>query len=221
MLSASGGLAGGPRYPQGNFAADAEPGFGGMLRVAWHIPRVEMFALWAEFGGTFYSHLSEEIEVEVDGRSLDVLKTIDHYNFSLHPGLQLGSMTRRGFFRPRLAVCPSVYFFNTETSYRVIGNEEDLLEDHNTQARFGWHGLLGADLWFRPRWAVSFDFIYDHVLELERVLQTDDGPQSVTETARATMVISSEWSCPWGRHRRPARPRRPPDFKSDGVRGDE
>jgi len=168
------GLGFGGIFPQGDFAQYSDPGPAFLLRVNTHIPKVETFSGWFCLGVNLFSSDESELVIDVDGYPLLAKKNIDEYGITLHAGLQLGSASRRGFFRPRAALAPGLYYFNTETSIRPLDYDEDLIEANNGQLRFGWKAVLGADFFFSPKWGVSAVFVYDQVVNLHRDIEIDE-----------------------------------------------
>jgi hypothetical protein len=164
------GFSGGVIFPQGDFARYSDPGPTFMLRVNPHLTKAKFISGWFTFGLNFFD--SDETPVIIND-NIPGKKNVDQYGLSLHFGLQFGSESRRGFFRPRAAIAPGFYYFNTETSIRPLDYEEDLIEVNDGQFRFGWKAALGTDFFFSSRWGVSFDFIYDHVVNMKRYVEVD------------------------------------------------
>lgn len=173
-------------YPQGNYVRYADPGFTGNLRFTAHVRGFGSTSGWVDLNGSFFSSDNSYVEVYDDPYISGADQRVSEYAFSLHAGLQLGAATRRGFFRPRAGVAPGLYIFDTETVLTVPGMDEPLSEENNSQVKFGWRGILGADLFFTPKWGVSLDITYDHVLNLDHafVYQQPRGVIRVGKTAR-------------------------------------
>lgn len=168
------GLSIGGIYPQGDFAKYSDPGPAFLLRGNFRILKMEALSGWSCIGVNLFSSNKSEIVIDVDGYPVLAKKSIDEYGVTLHAGLQLGSSSRRGFFRPRAAVAPGLYLFNTELSIRPLDYDEDLVENNNSQVRFGWKAVVAADFFFSPKWGISAKFMYDHVLNLHRDIAVDD-----------------------------------------------
>jgi len=104
------GLSVGGIFPQGDFAKYSDPGPAFLLRVNPHIPGAEAFSGWINLGVDLFSSDESEMVIEVDGYDVLAKKNIDEYGITLHIGLQLGSASRKGFFRPRAALAPGFYY---------------------------------------------------------------------------------------------------------------
>jgi hypothetical protein len=172
--------------PQGNFTRYSDPGFNAVLRFNLHPRPFPIASTWVD--GCFSAFGSDESAVLLEGSSVAIpaKQSVSEYAASIHAGLQLGSWTRRGFFRPRAALAPGLYFFNTETSIRPLDYDEDIYNEVNTQLRVGWRGIVGLDLFFNPKWGISLDFVYDQVLSLHHVNESDDSGnvQTTSQSAR-------------------------------------
>lgn len=172
--------------PLGNFSRYAEVGFMGAARVTCHPEHPGSLALFLNVAGMAFSSEDEGFVLEGQGISMQGTKTVDQYAAALHLGFQIGSGSRRSFFRPRLAIGPGMYLFNTETSWRIDGDDEDLREENEWQTRFGWRGILGTDLFISTQWAITIDFTYDYVWNLHHLLEIDElgRAHSVSKSAR-------------------------------------
>lgn len=168
------GLAVGGIFPQGDFARYTDPGLNFMIRLNVHIPKVKAVSGWFDIGGSAFARDEDPVFLLVDDIALPAKKEESESGFYLHLGVQLGSASRRGFFRPRAALAPGLYIFNTRTTLRPLDYEEDLFANNNTQVRLGWRGAIGADFFFSTKWGISVSFLYDHVLNLHRVSDVDE-----------------------------------------------
>jgi hypothetical protein len=166
-------------FPQGDYARYADPGLSFLLRVNPHISKAQTISGWFSLGANIFSSDETAILIEADDMVVPGKKNVDEYGFSLHAGLQLGSESRQGFFRPRASIAPGLYIFNTETSIRPLDYEEDLIEINETQWRVGWKAAVGTDFFFSVKWGISLDFMYDHVLNMQRISKTDNLGNSV------------------------------------------
>ncbi|UCD16860.1 MAG: hypothetical protein JSV44_10440 [Candidatus Zixiibacteriota bacterium] len=167
------GLAAGAIYPQGNLVRYADPGPNFWLRVNSHPSRFAAFSGWFDISGTFFSSDEEGVFLEVDDVQWPGKRRVSEYAFSLHFGLQLGSDSRIAFFRPRAALAPGLYLFNTETSFRLLDYDEDLDSESDLQLRVGWRGIIGTDLFFSTKWGISLSYIHDQVFHLQHTLARD------------------------------------------------
>lgn len=177
----------GGTWPQGSFAAYGDPGPLFLLRVEAEVPDFEALAGWLSVGYVIFS--SETFDTEAT--TGDIIIPLEQRNqqdaLSVHVGLQLGSSSHHAFFRPRAAVGVGFYYFTTNVELRQKddwsgeGDEEPLYREVlDSQFRFGWRGILGADFYLSPKWGVSFDIIYDHVLGLNRI----EGDTEAERTSR-------------------------------------
>ncbi len=199
MLCAAGAVSAGPigelnislggMFPQGNYARYTDPGFTLDVRATFHIPKVGFAAGWVDASLAFFGSDESFVEVVDDPYIKGADQTVSEWTVSLHGGLQFGVDTRRGFFRPRAALGPGLYLFQTDTRLEVPGMEEPLSSESEGQLRFGWRGVAGVDLFFVTKWGLSFDFTYDHVLGLDHVDEYLPGGQLV-RTARTARYQS-------------------------------
>jgi hypothetical protein len=173
-------------YPQGNYTAYADPGVTANLRWTVHMNQFGFLSGWLNINGSFFS--SEEFYVELldDPYYRGADERISEYAISLHTGLQIGSDSRQGAIRPRLAFGPGIYFFNTEDKLTIPGLEEPYDINNETQVKFGWRAFAGLDLFVNSRWGFTFDFTYDHVLSLDHIWQVESADKIVKigQTAR-------------------------------------
>lgn len=173
------GLGIGPTFPQGEFARYSDPGPHFNIRATPRIPGVESVAGWLDFNVTLFSSEESPLFITVEDFLLEAKKTVSEYAFSLHAGLQVGSASAKGFIRPRAALAPGLYVFNTETSVRLIGDDEDLVSNNDSDVRVGWRGIIGVDFFFSQQWGISFDFFYDHVFRMRRLIDTDEAGNTI------------------------------------------
>lgn len=173
-------------YPQGNYVAYADPGITANLRWTIHMNQFGFLSGWLNVNGSFFS--SEEFYVELldDPDYRRATERISEYAISFHTGLQLGSGSRQGAFRPRVGFGPGIYFFNTEDKLTVANLEEPYAIDNETQVKFGWRAFAGLDIFVNSRWGFTFDFTYDHVLSLDHIWQVESADKviKVGQTAR-------------------------------------
>jgi hypothetical protein len=167
-------FCGGLISPQGNFASYSDEGANFMLRVNTHVNEAKAFSGLLTIGASIFSNEENSLIIDAGGFALPAKENIDQYSFSLHIGLQVGSESRNSVFRPRAALAPGLYFFNTETSIRPLDYDEDLIEVNEGQLRFGWKGNLGVDFFFSTKWGISFDFNYDQVFDMDRFVEIDE-----------------------------------------------
>jgi len=180
-----GGLAIGVKTPLDNIKYFGEDGLTGWVHANIHLNSLPVVSFTMLAGGTFFSSQSEPVFVSGGGTTFPAKRTTSHYELSLNIGPQLGASTRTGFFRPRIAVAPGIYAFNTDESVRLVDDDEDLISEDETQVRFGWKGVVGADLFVSRGWAISVDFVYDAIWNLDYVESVDStGATSNTGVGR-------------------------------------
>ena len=162
-------------FPQGDFVTFSDPGPGINLRLNLRPKSLRAVGLRIEFGGNFFKSESEKIWVDVPGGPTILAKhTVSQTAWSLHTGLQLGSGTRRGFFRPRASLSPGLYVFSVNTAIKWDGDDENFYDESESQAKFGWRGTLGTTLFFKTSWGLSFDFVLDRVYSLHKSTVEDN-----------------------------------------------
>ncbi len=184
------GLTIGGIYPQGNYVKYAEPGFNATIRGNFRISGFEATSIWVDFNFSEFSRQTTDIDIIAGSFIVPGVQTISEQAFSFHTGLQLGSQTRRGFFRPRAAIGPGLFIFTTKTSVKQEGATEDLASDADTQVKFGWRGVVGAEFFFTTKWGITVEFLYDHVLNLNRTLEFDQATNALVRTGQAARFNS-------------------------------
>jgi hypothetical protein len=180
-------LALGARFPQGSFTDWADDGGSAWARINVRPFRSRAFSVWVDGDLTLFGFSSEPVVAIVDDTLvLPAQQDITQTSFSLHTGLQMGSKSTKAFFRPRAAIAPGIYFYNVNTSVRLLDTEEAFLSDDLLQVRFGWRAVAGTDLFFTHSWGLSLDFTYEAVWNVHHVAPSDAQGQSssVDETAR-------------------------------------
>ncbi len=177
-------VSAGITFPQGTFNKYTDNGFYGNIRYISHWDSFKALSGIANLSGSFFSSTTEDVLL-TDGSY--ARKRISEYSGALHLGVQLGSDSRHSFFRPKAGLAGGLYFFNTETLLLSEYSDETVFaKDNQTQFRVGWRGIIGTDLFFTPKWGLSFEFTYDHVLNLHHTLvfDPDVGIKKVGQTAR-------------------------------------
>lgn len=173
-------LAIGGTWPQGEFTRYADAGFIVSGRVTGHIPHFELVSGWVGFSFAQFSEDTRNTTAYIPGGpSVPVDQTTSESAISGFIGIQLSSMTRRAFFRPRAAVGLGIYGFTTTTTWTFETQDTTIELDSrrdDSQTCLGWRGMIGADFFVTTTIGISADFIYDHVLGLnqtETPLQED------------------------------------------------
>jgi len=171
-------------WPQGSFAAYGDPGPQFFGRVEVEIPDLPAAAIWLDVSFAIFSSETFRTEATADDIAFPVDQTTSQHALSFHTGLQLGSSSHNAFFRPRAAVGAGFYYFSTTVELRRAdwySDEEPLYsETLDSQFRFGWRGIVGADFFVSSSWGISCEFVYDHVFGLNRI----EGEQEAEKTAR-------------------------------------
>jgi len=167
-------LRGGAIFPQGDYARYTDEGGGAVVRMNIHVTEAQPISAFFEIGGNFYRDNETPTFYTADNIAVPAKKNESEYNLSLNLGIQFGTGSRHGFLRPRVSIGPGLYFFNTQTTYRPLDYDESLLENNDSQLRVGWRAAVGTGLFFSPKWGISFDFVYDHVVSLHRALDADE-----------------------------------------------
>lgn len=157
----------GVTFPQGTFHRYTDNGPYGHARLVAHMNSFKAISVFADLSGSFFSTTEEDVIISDDIFIYDAVRRISEYSVALHIGTLVGSDSRNSFFRPKFGIAGGLYLFNTETViFDPIFDEEPLAEDNQTQVRVGWRGIIGTDLFFTPKWGLSFEVTYDHVLNL-------------------------------------------------------
>ena len=180
-------LSAGITFPQGTFNRYTDDGFYAHARFIAHLSSFKAISGFADLSGSFFKSTEDDVILTNGILYLDATERISEYSVALHLGTMVGSDSRNSFFRPKFGIAGGLYLFNTET---LILNDaisdEPLAEGNQTQLRVGWRGIVGTDLFFTPQWGLSFEFTYDHVLNLHhfRIVDPASQPTTVGQTAR-------------------------------------
>ncbi|HWR83897.1 MAG TPA: outer membrane beta-barrel protein [Candidatus Deferrimicrobium sp.] len=171
----------GGTYPQGTFTRYADPGWVGNVRATIHVPHVEVFAAWVSLSYVEFAReavKTRRLLYEIEGGPT-VYKPVDQTTKETmtagHIGLQLATLTRHAFFRPRVALGMGVYYFRNDVEWTEEGVDSTVTlatVELDEQTVFGWRLLLGSDLFITTRIGLTAEFVYDHVFDLNQT----DGP---------------------------------------------
>jgi hypothetical protein len=160
-------------WPQGSFAAYGDPGFTVLARGRLEVPGFPALSGWLDVNYVNFSAETFETELSTGDISFPADQTTTQQAVTVHIGAQLGSSSRKAFFRPRAAVGVGFYFFDTTLKLERKDADDDeeplYTETLDSQACFGWRSVVGADFYFDQKWGVSVDLFYDHVSGLNRV----------------------------------------------------
>lgn len=158
-------------YPQGDYVKYADPGFTINFRGTLHIPNFKAISGWGDITFDYFSEEDYPVDITVGNLLYLGEETISEYAISTHFGLQLGSDSRRGMFRPRLSGGPGLYVFNTRKKYRIYDTKDYFGNQNDHQTKFGWRLIAGLDLFLSPKLGISFSFMTDYVNNLNRTLE--------------------------------------------------
>jgi opacity protein-like surface antigen len=67
---------------------------------------------------------------------------------------------------------------------RFDNDDEPFYDDDESQARFGWRAAAGVDLFFSPKWGLCLEYVYDHVYNLRRTVESET-PGEVAEVSQS------------------------------------
>ena len=154
-------------WPQAAYTRFADPGVLASVRGVYHVPRAEVIQPWGELSFARFKSDSRVVDVLTQNLILPAKETTDEYNFALHAGLQIGSPSRLGFFRPRVALAPGFYVFNQDVSRELLDFAEPLDSHSLMLGRIGWRGIGGADFFFSRKWGLSFEYLYDQAYKVQ------------------------------------------------------
>jgi hypothetical protein len=178
-------FAAGWKFPQGSYDRFADDGFTGWIRGNIKFGESHLVTVLTGLGGTHFATSNEAVAVIADTIAFAAQRTVSNYEFSFHLGPQLGVGNRLGLFRPRVAIAPGIYLFNTQTDVRLVSDTENLTSSTVTQIRFGWRAIGGVDLFFTGKWGVSLDVTYDGVWLLNHTTEDEYGnPTTEEDTGR-------------------------------------
>lgn len=191
MAEATGELAFtiGGIFPQGNYVQYADPGISFSARANFHLSSLKAVSGWLDFGFADFGDEQSPVDIQIGSFQLSGEQQVNESSFALHGGLQFGSDSRRSFFRPRVGLAPGMYIFDTKTTVIRLDTDEVLVIDHDTQVKIGWRAVGGLDLFFSTDWGLSFEFIYDQVVDLNHSLEYVDNVATV-KTGRAARYHS-------------------------------
>ncbi|MEE9443721.1 MAG: hypothetical protein V3V99_13740 [candidate division Zixibacteria bacterium] len=180
-------ISAGGIFPQGSFARYADPGGMLTIRGTVHIPNMEMFVAWADFG--FAQFARDEFDTykktEIPGLPPfyePITQVTKEDMITGHIGLQLASMTKRALFRPRAALGIGFYLFSHEIEWKEdVGDSMVVIASKSLDSKncWGWRATVGLDMFFSPQWGGSFEMVYDHVFNLRQ-------NESINETTNRT-----------------------------------
>jgi hypothetical protein len=160
-------LLGGGAWPQGATTQFSDPGWNLNLRVAPHLPFLKGVIPTAGLGVNFFPGESRLVEDETQNFLVIAKEESDRFAWALNVGIQVGSPSRRGFFRPRAGIAPGFYFLIKETTRTLPGDTDPYYDKSLWLGRLGWKGVIGADFAVSPMVAIATEFVYDHAWSVE------------------------------------------------------
>ena len=159
-------LSGGT-WPQGSTTQFSNAGWHLNLRVAPQLPFLKGVVPIAALGATFFPKESGLVEDETENFIVLAEEESDRFGGALNLGLQLGSPSRRGFFRPRAGIAPGFYFLTQEVSRRLPLDVDPYYEKTLWLGRVGWKGILGADFNVTKVVSIATEYVYDQIWDVE------------------------------------------------------
>lgn len=174
----------GGTYPQGSFTRYADAGVLINIRATIHAPVVEFASTWVDISIVPFSRdVQQTFSVTEIFNGPTIIRPVEQITsktmIAAHIGLQIANPTRRGFFRPRVALGIGLYNFQTDVTWEEEINDSTTItlasEDIDTQNSFGWRGMIGADFFVSPQLGFTTDFVYDQVFNLRQEEGPDDG----------------------------------------------
>lgn len=173
----------GGTYPQGSFTRYADAGVLINVRATIHTPILEFISTWMDFSVVPFSRdVQQTFSITEILNGPTIIRPVEQITsktmIAAHIGLQIANPTRKGFFRPRVAIGIGLYNFQTDITWEEEINDSTTVtlasEDIDTQTSFGWRGMLGADFFVSPKVGFTTDFVYDQVFGLRH----EEGPDA-------------------------------------------
>lgn len=162
-------LGGGGFWPQQDMAYYSDPGPHFFGRIDFQLPDAPVLMFWTGVGGTFFAEDKQRVFIPTTGDPIPADQTTTQTALTFHIGAQLGSPSRRGFFRPRVAAGVGLYSLQTDTDWKWTNEDEAFSSlDEDSQVRLGWRGILGADFFFSPKWGLGAEFVSDQIWNVDQ-----------------------------------------------------
>jgi hypothetical protein len=137
------------------------------LRVAAHLPFLKGVIPTLSFGTAFFPGESGLVEDETENFIVIAKQETDRWAGAVNLGIQLGSPSRRGFFRPRAGIAPGFYLLGAQIDRTLPQDPEPYYQSTLLLGRLGWKGVIGADLFFTRSAGLSLEFVYDQIWHIE------------------------------------------------------
>jgi len=150
-------------WPQGSTAVFHDPGFTLALRAAYHLPFLKGTIPTLGWNATFFPEESGLVDDETNNFIVLARQESDRFVTALNLGIQIGSPTRRGFFRPRAGVAPGVYVLYKDVKRTLPGDDDPYYLNTVWLGRAGWKGVIGADFFISNQAGVALEFVYDQI----------------------------------------------------------
>ena len=157
----------GGEWPQGSSTAFYDPGFNIAARAAYHLPFLKGVIPTFGLGATFFPGESRLVDDFTDSFVVLAKEESDRYSIALNMGIQIGSPTRRGFFRPRAGIAPGFYVLSKYVERTLPGEDDPYYSKSLWLGRAGWKGVVGADLFVSHEVGIAIEYVYDQVWHLD------------------------------------------------------
>ena len=160
-------VLGGGAWPQGSTTEFSDAGWNLNLRLATHLRSIKGLIPTLQLGGTFFPQESRLVDDYTDTFIVLAEEETDRWAGSFNLGLQLGSPTRHGFFRPRAGIAPGFYTLAREVQRTLPGEVDPYYTKTLWLGRLGWKGIVGADFFVSRMAGIALEFVYDQVWDVE------------------------------------------------------
>jgi hypothetical protein len=157
----------GGEWPQTSTSAFYDPGFNIAARAAYHLPFLKGVIPTLGLGATFFPSESGLVDDVTESFVVLAKEESDRYSFAMNLGIQIGSPTRRGFFRPRAGIAPGFYALSKHVERTLPGDVDPYYSKSVWLGRAGWKGVVGADLFVSREVGIALEFVYDQVWHLD------------------------------------------------------
>jgi hypothetical protein len=172
----------GGEWPQGSTTAFYDPGFNIAARGAYHLPFLEGVIPTFGLGATFFPGESGLVEDFTDSFVVLAKEESDRYSIALNIGIQVGSPTRRGFFRPRAGIAPGFYMLSKYVERTLSGDDAP-----STRSPSGWAVRVGR---------VSSVPTSSSLMKSESRSSTSTIKSGISTISRVAGIRASQWGSP-------------------------
>ena len=157
----------GGEWPQGSTPTFYDPGFNIAARAAYHLPFLKGAIPTLGLGATFFPGESGLVDDVTDSFVVLAKEESDRYSIALNIGIQIGSPTRRGFFRPRAGIAPGFYALSKYVERTLPGEDDPYYSKSLWLGRAGWKGVIGVDLFVSHQAGIALEYVYDQIWHLD------------------------------------------------------